>query len=210
MRHFSISSCNTVWDLLATHATRGLIWTLNPAKLDLPKYILCRAPGIISKSTGQRNRNQNVNKKKSGNKKNRKLNIGICGFVDANSHTPTPTQNPNHCPRGSLMLVAPELLFNFWEVFFFSPQSLGEGSGATGGLQVFRFIGMVTALLLIGIHIDAVQASKEQQQRQDHNNWRTRIGVRHYPQDLEEKAAPRNTDDKQVLLDTKIGTTFLS
>lgn len=27
---------------------------------------------------------------------------------------------------------------------------------------------------------------------------------------LEEKAAPRNTDDKQVLLDTKIGTTFLS
>lgn len=68
------------------------------------------------------------------------------------------------------MLVAPELLFNFWEVLFFSPQSLGEGSGAAGGLQVFRFIGMVTALLLIGIHIDAVQASKEQQQCQDHNN----------------------------------------
>lgn len=68
------------------------------------------------------------------------------------------------------MLVAPELLFNLWEVLFFSPQGLRQRPGTAGGLQVLRFIGAVAALLLIRIDIDAVQPSKEQQQRQDDND----------------------------------------
>lgn len=68
------------------------------------------------------------------------------------------------------MLVAPELLFDFWEVLFFSPQGLGQRPGAAGGLQVFGFIGAVAALLLIRVDIDAIQASKEHQQRQDDND----------------------------------------
>lgn len=68
------------------------------------------------------------------------------------------------------MLVTPELLLNFWEVLFFSPQGLGQRPGAAGGLQVLGFIGAVAALLLIRIDIYAVQASKEQQQRQDDND----------------------------------------
>ncbi len=83
---------------------------------------------------------------------------------------PNPQSNPTHCPKGPVMLVTPELLLNFWEVLFFSPQGLGQRPGAAGGLQVLGFIGAVAALLLIRIDIYAVQASKEQQQRQDDND----------------------------------------
>lgn len=69
------------------------------------------------------------------------------------------------------MLVAPELLFNLWKVLFFSPQGLGQWPGAARGLQVLRFIGAIAALLLVRIHVDAVQASEEQQQRQDNNDY---------------------------------------
>lgn len=64
-------------------------------------------------------------------------------------------------------LATPEFLFNFWEVFFFSPQCLSQRPGAAGGAQVLGFIRAVAALLLICIDIDAVQTSKEQQQSQD-------------------------------------------
>lgn len=72
--------------------------------------------------------------------------------------------------RSCDVLVAPELLFNFWEVLFFSPQGLGQRPGTAGGLQVLGFIGAIAALLLIRIDIDAVQTSKEQQQCQDDND----------------------------------------
>lgn len=65
------------------------------------------------------------------------------------------------------MLAAPEVLFDFREVLFFSPQGLGQWPGAAGGLQVLGFICAVAALLLIRIDVDAVQASEEQQQSQD-------------------------------------------
>lgn len=74
---------------------------------------------------------------------------------------PGPQSNPTHCPIGPVMLVTPELLFNFWEVLFFSPQGFGQRPGAARGLQVLRFIGAVGAFLLVRINIDAVQASEE-------------------------------------------------
>lgn len=67
------------------------------------------------------------------------------------------------------MLVTPEFLFNFWEVLLFSPQGFGQWSGTAGRLQVLGLIGEIAALLLIRVDVDAVQASKEQQQRQEDN-----------------------------------------
>lgn len=68
------------------------------------------------------------------------------------------------------MLVTPELLFNFWEVLFFPPQGLGQWPRAAGRLQVLGFVGVVAALLLVRIDVDAVEASEEQHQRQDDND----------------------------------------
>lgn len=90
--------------------------------------------------------------------------------VSAISPLPDPQSKPTHCPKGPVTLVAPELLFDFWEVLFFSPQGLGQRPGAARGLQVLGFIGAVAAFLLIRIDVDAVQASEEQQQRQDDND----------------------------------------
>lgn len=90
--------------------------------------------------------------------------------LSAISLSPTPSQTPPTVPKSPVMLVAPELLFNFREVLFFSPQGLGQRPGAAGGLQVLGFIGAVAALLLVRIDIDAVQASEEQQQSQDDND----------------------------------------
>lgn len=90
--------------------------------------------------------------------------------VSAISLSPTLSQTPTHWPKSPVMLVAPELLFNFREVLFFSPQGLGQRSGAAGGLQVLGFICAVAALLLIRIDVDAVQPSKEEQQCQDDND----------------------------------------
>lgn len=89
------------------------------------------------------------------------------GFYKSYFPLPKPQSNPTHCPKGLVMLAAPELLFNFWEVLFFSPQCLSQWPGAARGLQVLGFISAVAALLLIRVDIDAVQASKEQQQSQD-------------------------------------------
>lgn len=87
--------------------------------------------------------------------------------VSAISRSPVPSQNPTHSPIGPVMLVTSELLFNFWEVLFFSPQGFGQRPGTAGRLKVLGFIGEIAALLLISVDIDAVQTSKEQQQRQD-------------------------------------------
>lgn len=90
--------------------------------------------------------------------------------VSAFSPLPNPQSNPTRCPKGSVMLVAPELLFNFRKVLLFSPQGLGQRPGAAWRLQVLGLVGAVAALLLIRVHVDAVQASEEQQQRQDDND----------------------------------------
>lgn len=68
------------------------------------------------------------------------------------------------------MLVAPELLLYLWEVLLLSPQGLRQRPGAAGGFQVLGFVGAVAALLLVRVDVDAVQASKEQQNRQDDND----------------------------------------
>lgn len=90
--------------------------------------------------------------------------------ISAISLSPDPQSNPTQCPKGPVILVAPELLFDLWEVLFFSPQGFGERPGAAGRLQVLRFIGAVAALLLVRVDVDAVQASEEQQQCQDDND----------------------------------------
>lgn len=95
------------------------------------------------------------------------------------------------------MLVAPEFLLNFWKVLVFPSQGLCQRPGAAGRPQVFGFIGVVTALLLIGIDVDGVQASKEQQQRQNDNDWGIKIAVRH---NLLDRGASRNADEELAKL----------
>lgn len=98
------------------------------------------------------------------------LNAGICGCLKCHFphlQTPQPLSDPTHCPIGPVMLVTPEILFNFWKVLFFPPQGLGQRPGAAGGLQVLGLIGDVAALLLIHVDVDAVQSAEEQQHRQD-------------------------------------------
>ena len=100
----------------------------------------------------------------------RKINTGICGCCKCYFPLPNPHSKPTRCPIGPMMLVIPELLFNFWEVLFFSPQGFGQRPGAAGRLQVLGFVGAVAALLLIRIDVNAVQASEEQHQSQDDND----------------------------------------
>lgn len=163
MRHFSISPCNTVWDLLATHATWGLMWTFDPYQNTYYVEHQASDPTQLEKET-------KTWKKRT--KRIRKLNTDI---VSAISLSPNPQSNPTHCPKGPVKLAAPKLLFDFWEVLFFSPQGLGQRPGAAGGLQVLGLIRAVAALLLIRIDVDAVHASEEQQQSQDDYDWRIKI-----------------------------------
>jgi len=67
-------------------------------------------------------------------------------------------------------LVAPELLLNLREVLLFPPQGLRQRPAAAGGVQVLGFVGAVASLLLVRVDVDAVHASKQQQQRQDDND----------------------------------------
>lgn len=80
------------------------------------------------------------------------------------------TRSPTPVHTGPGRLVAPELLFDPRDVFLLSPQGLGQRPGAAGRLQVLGLVGVIAALLLVRIHVDAVQASEEQQHRQDDNN----------------------------------------
>lgn len=95
--------------------------------------------------------------------------------VSAISLSPTLSQTPSRSHTVPEVLIAPELLFDFWKLLFFSPQGLRQRPGAAGGLQVLGLVGAITAFLLVRIDVDAVQASEEQQQRQDHNDWRVKI-----------------------------------
>lgn len=86
-----------------------------------------------------------------------------------------PRPTPPTAPTGPVMLVTPELLLDFGEVLLLPPQGFGQRPGAAGRLQVLGFIGEVAALLLVRVDVDAVQASEEQQQRQDHNDCMIKI-----------------------------------
>lgn len=154
MRHFSISPCNTVWDLLATHATCGLNFEPIPTNI---YYVEHQAsdPNQLKKEK----ENSKTWQKRRTNVENRYISV----FFPV--HQPSRKTQPN-IPH-AVMLATPEFLFNFREFLFFSPQCLSQRPGAAGGAQVLGFIRAVAALLLIRIDIDAVQTSKEQQQSQD-------------------------------------------
>ncbi len=65
---------------------------------------------------------------------NLKNSIQVSVVVSAISLSPNPQSNPTRCPKGPVILVAPELLFNLWEVFLFSPQRFGQWPGTAGRL----------------------------------------------------------------------------
>lgn len=155
VRHFSISPCNTVWDLLATHATCGLNFEPIPTNI---YYVEHQASDL---NQLKKEKNKNMTKEKNQCRKQvYKHYFPI--------HQPSLKTQPN-IPN-VVMLATPEFLFNFWEVLFFSPQCLSQRPGAAGWTQVLGFIRAVAPLLLIRIDVDAVQTSEDQQQSQDGND----------------------------------------
>lgn len=67
------------------------------------------------------------------------------------------------------MLFIGTFLLYFRQVLSILAQSISERPGGAGGLQLLRFISVVTAFIPVQVNVEAVQDQEEQHQRHCHD-----------------------------------------